>query len=71
MPGGMVEEGETPREAALRECAGEELLLMNKDQILLPWRCDKLYTGSRPIMCSFFAAGVSRISEYHSVRQGR
>ena len=60
LPGGMVEEGETPREAALREL--QEELLLNKDQICYLGDMDKLYTGSRLIMYSFAA----EVTEYQN-----
>ena len=60
LPGGMVEEGETPREAALREL--QEELLLNKDQICYLEDMDKLYTGSRLIMYSFAA----EVTEYQN-----
>lgn len=60
LPGGMVEEGETPREAALREL--QEELLLNKDQICYIGDVDKLYTGSRLIMYSFAA----EVTEYQN-----
>lgn len=60
LPGSMVEEGETPREAALREL--QEELLLNKDQICYLGDMDKLYTGSRLIMYSFAA----EVTEYQN-----
>lgn len=60
LPGGMVEEGETPREAALREL--QEELLLNKNQICYLGDMDKLYTGSRLIMYSFAA----EVTEYQN-----
>ena len=60
LPGGMVEEGETPREAALREL--QEELLLNKDQICYLGDMDKPYTGSRLIMYSFAA----EVTEYQN-----
>lgn len=60
LPGGMVEEGETPREAALREL--QEELLLNEDQICYLGDMDKLYTGSRLIMYSFAA----EVTEYQN-----
>ena len=60
LPGGMVEEGETPREAALREL--QEEVLLNKDQIGYLGDMDKLYTGSRLIMYSFAA----EVTEYQN-----
>ena len=60
LPGGMVEEGETPWEAALREL--QEELLLNKDQICYLGDMDKLYTGSRLIMYSFAA----EVTEYQN-----
>lgn len=60
LPGGMVEEGETPREAALREL--QEELLLNKAQICYLEDMDKLYTGSRLIMYSFAA----EVTEYQN-----
>lgn len=53
LPGGMVEEGETPREAALREL--QEELLLNGEQIHYLGDMDKLYTGSSLIIYSFAA----------------
>lgn len=53
LPGGMVEEGETPREAALREL--QEELLLKEEQICYLGDMDKLYTGSRLLMYSFAA----------------
>lgn len=60
LPGGMVEEGEAPREAALREL--QEELLLNKDQICYLGDTDKLYTGSSLIMYSFAA----EVTEYQN-----
>jgi len=53
LPGGMVEEGETLREAALREL--QEELLLQEEQICYLGDMDKLYTGSSLIMYSFAA----------------
>lgn len=53
LPGGMVEEGETPQEAALREL--QEELLLKEEQICYLGDMDKLYTGSSLIMYSFAA----------------
>ena len=60
LPGGMVEEGETPREAALRELREE--LLLNEEQICYLGDMDKLYTGSSLIMYSFAA----EVTEYQN-----
>ncbi len=60
LPGGMVEEGETPREAALREL--QEELLLNKDQICYLGDMDKLYTGSSLIMYSF----ATEVTDYQN-----
>ena len=60
LPGGMVEKGESPREAALREL--QEELLLNKDQICYLGDMDKLYTGSSLIMYSFAA----EVTEYQN-----
>ncbi len=60
LPGGMVEEGESPRDAALREL--QEELLLNEDQICYLGDMDKLYTGSRLIMYSFAA----EVTEYQN-----
>lgn len=51
LPGGMVEEGEAPREAALREL--QEELLLTREQIDYLGDMDKLYTGSNLIMYSY------------------
>ena len=53
LPGGMVEESEAPREAALREL--QEELLLQEEQIHYLGDMDKLYTGSSLIMYSFAA----------------
>ena len=51
LPGGMVEKGETPREAALREL--KEELLLKEDQISYLGDMDKLYSGGSLVMHSF------------------
>lgn len=53
LPGGMVEKGETPREAALREL--KEELLLEEDQISYLGDMDKLYSGGNLLMYSFTA----------------
>ena len=53
LPGGMVEAGESPRDAALREL--QEELLLQEDQIYYLGDMDKLYTGSSLMMYSFAA----------------
>lgn len=53
LPGGMVEKGETPREAALREL--KEELLLKEDQISYLGDMDKLYSGGSLLMYSFAA----------------
>lgn len=53
LPGGMVEKGETPREAALREL--KEELLLEEDQISYLGDMDKLYSGGSLLMYSFAA----------------
>lgn len=60
LPGGMVEEGETPRQAALREL--QEELLLREAQICYAGAMDKLYTGSSLILHSFAA----EVKEYQS-----
>ncbi len=60
LPGGMVEDGESPREAALREL--QEELLLNEEQIHYLGEMDKLYTGSSLIMYSFAA----EVTEYQN-----
>lgn len=60
LPGGMVEKGETPREAALREL--QEELLLNPKQICYLGDMDKLYTGSNLIMYSY----VAEIKDYQN-----
>lgn len=49
--GRMVEKGETPREAALREL--KEELLLKEDQISYLGDMDKLYSGGSLVMHSF------------------
>ena len=51
LPGGMVEKGETPREASLREL--KEELLLKEDQISYLGDMDKLYSGGSLVMHSF------------------
>ncbi|WP_455194267.1 NUDIX hydrolase [Eubacterium ramulus] len=53
LPGGMVEKGEIPREAALREL--KEELLLKEDQISYLGDMDKLYSGGSLLMYSFAA----------------
>lgn len=60
LPGGMVEEGEAPREAALREL--QEELLLSEEQIHYLGDMDKLYTGSSLIMYSF----ATEVTEYQN-----
>ena len=60
LPGGMLEEGENPRKAALREL--QEELLLTEEQICYLGDMDKLYTGSSLIMYSF----AVEIAEYHN-----
>lgn len=58
--GGMVEEGEDPRNAALREL--QEELLLSEEQICYLGAMDKLYTGSHLIMYSF----AVEVTEYQN-----
>ena len=51
LPGGRGEEGEAPREAALREL--QEELLLTREQIDYLGDMDKLYTGSNLNMYSY------------------
>ena len=60
LPGGMVEDGEEPREAVLREL--QEELLLSEEQIHYLGDMDKLYTGSSLIMYSFAA----EVTEYQN-----
>ena len=60
LPGGMVEKGETPREAALREL--KEELLLKEDQISYLGDMDKLYSGGSLLMYSFAA----EVTEYQN-----
>lgn len=58
LPGGMVEEGETQREGAMREL--KEELLLRKEQIRFLGDADKLYTGSNMLLTSH----VAEVLEY-------
>lgn len=60
LPGGMVEKGETPREAALREL--KEELLLKEDQISYLGDMDKLYSGGSLVMHSF----AVEVTEYQN-----
>ena len=60
LPGGMVEAGESPRRAALREL--EEELVLRGNQIYYLGDMDKLYTGRNLVMHSF----VAEVTEYQN-----
>ena len=60
LPGGMVEVGESPRRAALREL--EEELVLRGNQIYYLGDMDKLYTGRNLVMHSF----VAEVTEYQN-----
>lgn len=59
-PGGKVEEGETPEEAALRELCEE--LLINPGQITLIGACDIYLTGKGAAIFPF----VVELHDYHN-----